>query len=357
MKVHAFSDFELDIARTRIVLSLLAMLSLCVDPSAGGLFHLTPWLVATLLCHLAYSTGTYFLLEYQVAQRWIPAATTLLDLLFATVVAYLTEGQTSPSYIFFVFAIIAVGARATLRAIIRVTLCGVALYLLVISAADRLTIAYAMRAVYLAIAGYLVGFFAQQRANYEDRMRELEAQGERHLIARLLHDSYVQSLAGVNLRLESCRELLRRGRPDDASRELKELQVGVKRQFDEVREYVRSLAGVDSNSTNGIADISADPKIQINGVFNGSSRLGERILQIMLEGLRNARKHARATLVRIDASEIAERVLITIADDGVGFPPAADPPWTIASHVAETGGRLSFSESGPACLRIEIPKA
>ena len=357
MKVHAFSDFELDIARTRIVLSLLAMLSLCVDPSAGGLFHLTPWLVATLLCHLAYSTGTYFLLEYQVAQRWIPAATTLLDLLFATVVAYLTEGQTSPSYIFFVFAIIAVGARATLRAIIRVTLCGVALYLLVISAADRLTIAYAMRAVYLAIAGYLVGFFAQQRANYEDRMRELEAQGERHLIARLLHDSYVQSLAGVNLRLESCRELLRRGRPDDASRELKELQVGVKRQFDEVREYVRSLAGVDSNSTNGIADISADPKIQINGVFNGSSLLGERILQIMLEGLRNARKHARATLVRIDASEIAERVLITIADDGVGFPPAADPPWTIASHVAETGGRLSFSESGPACLRIEIPKA
>lgn len=357
MKAHAFSDFDLDIARTRIVLSLLATLSLFVDPSAGGLFHLAPWLLATLLCHLAYSTATYFLLQYQVAKRWIPAATTLLDLLFATGVAYLTEGQTSPAYIFFVFAIIAVGVRATLPAIIGVTLCGVVLYLLVISATDRLTFAYVMRAVYLAIAGYLVGFFAQQRANYEDRVRELEAQGERHVIARLLHDSYVQSLAGVNLRLESCRELLRRERPDDASRELTELQLGVKRQFDEVREYVRSLAGVDSNWTHGIADISADPKIQINGEFNGSSRLGERILQIMLEGLRNARKHARATLVRIDACEIAGRVLITIADDGVGFPPAADPPWTIASHVAETGGRLSFNESGPACLRIEIPKA
>jgi len=117
------------------------------------------------------------------------------------------------------------------------------------------------------------------------------------------------------------------------------------------------LAGVDSNSTHEVADISADPKITINGVFDGSSRLGERVLQIMLEGLRNARKHARATAVRIEASEIAGRVLITIADDGVGFPPAADPPWTIASHVAETGGRLSFRESGPACLQIEIPKA
>ncbi len=271
-------------------------------------------------------------------------------------IAYLTEGQTGPSYVFFVFAIIAVGVRATLRAIIYVTLLGVVLYLAVISANNSLTGAYVMRAVYLAIAGYLVGFFAQQRANYEARVRELEAQAERQSIARLLHDSYVQSLAGVNLRLESCRELLRRGRPDDASQELKELQLGVKRQFDEVREYVRSLAGVDSNSTHEVADISADPEIRINGVFDGSSRLGERILQIMLEGLRNARKHARATLVRIDASEIAGRVLITIADDGVGFPPAADPPWTIASHVAETGGRLSFSESGPACLQIEIPK-
>ncbi|HVB78475.1 MAG TPA: histidine kinase [Candidatus Binataceae bacterium] len=357
MEVQAFSDFDLDIARIRIVLSLLAMLSLYMDPfTAGGLFHLEPWMLATLLCHLTYSVGTYFLLEYQVAKRWLPAATTVLDLLFAMGIAYLTQGRTSPSYIFFVFAIIAVGVRGTQRAIIRITLCGVALYLLAIFVAHGLTGAYAMRAVYLAIAGYLVGFFAQQRANHEDRGRELEAQAERHSIARLLHDSYVQSLAGVNLRLETCRELLRRGRPDDATRELNELQLGVKRQFDEVREYVRSLAGVDSNSTSEVADITADPKIQINGVFNGSSRLGERILQIMLEGLRNARKHARASSVRIDASEIAGRVLITIADDGVGFPPASDPPWTIASHVAETGGRLRFSESGPACLQVEIPK-
>ena len=356
MKVHPFSDLDLDIARTRIVLSLLAMLSLYIDPTtAGGLFHLTFYVLATLVCHLTYSVGTYFLLESQIGKRWLPTATTLLDLFFAMAIACLTEGQTGPSYVFFVFAIIAVGVRATLRAIVHITLLGVALYLVVISAHNRMSGAYVMRAVYLAIGGYLVGF-AQQRANYEARVRELEAQAERQSIARLLHDSYVQSLAGVNLRLESCRELLRRGRSDDASQELKELQLGVKRQFDEVREYVRSLAGVDSNSTHEIADISADPEIRINGVFEGSSRLGERILQIMLEGLRNARKHARATLVRIDASETAGRVLITIADDGVGFPPAADPPWTIASHVAETGGRLSFSEKGPACLQIEIPK-
>jgi len=57
-----------------------------------------------------------------------------------------------------VFAIIAVGVRATLRAIVHITLLGVALYLVVISAHNRMSGAYVMRAVYLAIAGYLVGF-------------------------------------------------------------------------------------------------------------------------------------------------------------------------------------------------------
>ena len=154
------------------------MFSLYVDPTtAGGLFHLTPYVLATLLCHLTYSVGTYFLLEYQIARHWLPTATTVLDLFFAMAIAYLTEGQTGPSYVFFVFAIIAVGVRVTLRAIIWVTLCGVALYLLVISLSDRLTGAYVMRAVYLAIAGYLVGFFAQQRANYEDRVRAARGAG------------------------------------------------------------------------------------------------------------------------------------------------------------------------------------
>ena len=140
-------------------LVLVGDLSLYIDPTtAGGLFHLTPYVLAILICHLTYSVGTYFLLEYQVAKRWVPTATTVLDLLFAMGIAYLTEGQTGPSYVFFVFAIIAVGVRATLRTIIRVTLCGVALYLLVISASDGLTGAYVMCAVYLAIAGYLIGF-------------------------------------------------------------------------------------------------------------------------------------------------------------------------------------------------------
>ena len=87
------------------------------------------------------------------------------------------------------------------RATLAVTGVCMMLYQLVIATPHGLTNLYLMRAVYLAIAGYLIGFFGQQRAQFEARLRELETVNERQIIARSLHDGYVQALAGVTLRL------------------------------------------------------------------------------------------------------------------------------------------------------------
>src|SRR5207253_3403683 len=80
-----------------------------------------------------------------------------------------------------------------------------------------------------------------QRLAVERRLRQVEAARERERIARSLHDDFVQALAAVNVRLETCRQLLRRGRTERALVELTELQVGVNREHDELRNYVRSL--------------------------------------------------------------------------------------------------------------------
>src|SRR5262249_53731028 len=100
-----FGLLDVRIAQARIVLSLLALLSLYVDPSLGGLFHLDAWLMAALLCHLFYSALTYLALAYRLGTKPIRKISLGLDLIFATVIAFLTEGRTSPSFIFFVFAI------------------------------------------------------------------------------------------------------------------------------------------------------------------------------------------------------------------------------------------------------------
>jgi len=358
MNLPEFQDLDLSIARARIALSLIAMLSLYIDPStAGGLFHLNIYALTTLLCHLAYSVGMYFALSRRLADGNLQVLSTSFDLFFATAVAFITEGQTSASYVFFVFAIVATGSRAKSRPIVTVTLLSVALYLLVIVLTRGITSVYDMRAVYLAITGYLIGFFSQQRALFEAEVRELETRAERQSIARSLHDGYVQALAGVNLRLETCRALLNRNRPQDALLEITDLQTGVAREYDSVRIYLRSLAGIDQGSTADLAARFSDPNFEVRAAFSGRSPLGEHILQIMLEGLRNARSHGLANLVRIDVHEADDKVSISIEDDGVGLSDSSSRPWAIASRVAELEGHMSMHSDGRTRLQIELPNS
>jgi two-component system sensor histidine kinase DesK len=357
MNLPELRNLDLSIARARIALSLIAMLSLYIDPStAGGLFHLNAYALTTLLCHLAYSVGMYFALSRRFSDVNLQLLSTCFDLFFATAVAFITEGQTSASYVFFVFAIVASGSRVRSRPIVTVTFCSVVLYLSVIVLTQGITSVYDMRAVYLAITGYLIGFFSQQRALFEAQVRELETRAERQSIARSLHDGYVQALAGVNLRLETCRALLNRNRPQDALLEITDLQTGVAREYDAVRIYLRSLAGIDQGRS---AELSArtDPSFEVRADFSGRSLLGEHILQIMLEGLRNARSHGLANLVRIDVHESNDKVSITIEDDGVGLSDSSSRPWAIASRVAELEGQMSMHSDGSTRLLIELPNS
>jgi signal transduction histidine kinase len=222
-----------------------------------------------------------------------------------------------------------------------------------------------MRASYLAIMGCLIGFLSQQREQLEARAIELETRSERHTIARSLHDGYIQALAGVNLRLHTCREMLIRGEAERALAGLTELQLGVTREYDQVRAYIRSLAGIDSSTAAGassfsghvISRASTRTSFRVSAQFSADGLVTEHVLQIMIEGMRNAGRHGGARTADIFVSEAGERIMITIKDDGKGFP-RDNPPWAIASRVAEIGGRLRIAESDPpgGHLEVEMPR-
>ncbi len=330
------------------------MLSLYVDPNTGGgMFRLDRSSLSTILCHLAYSTLTYLALRGGVGTNLIRKIATPLDLLFATAIAYFTEGRTSPAFVFFVFAIIAVGFRSGFRDTIMTTLWSVILYGSVVELTDGFLNLYLMRAVYLAIAGYMIGFFGQQRLDFEARLRTLEAEAERETIARSLHDGYIQALAGISLRLESCRDMLVNHQPEQTLAEIKEIQAGVNHEYDEVREYVRSLTGAD---TRGGPHSFSNPEFHVQASFVAEGMMIEHIMQIVLEAVRNTRRHGRAKSASISVQRAGAFVNITIDDDGVGFEDLDNPPWTIASRVAESGGRLAIKDAGRgAHLEITVP--
>ncbi len=364
-----FPDLELSIARCRVILSAVAIVAVYVDPThptltrwfplRGGPFTIDPYTLAVMTTHLAYSVALY----YALAQRLVETArlitiATWADVIFGALIALVTEGATSPFYAFFAFAVVAVGLRAGLGSTLLVTAVSAVLYLSLIAvSAPHNANFYIMRPVYLAITGYLVGYLGQQRLNLEEKVRDLENSAQRERIARSLHDGYSQTLAGVNLRLETCRKLLGKQRTDDALRELTDLQASVTREHDELRAYIRSLIDIDASTS--APRRANDTTFAVNADFSGPTQWVEHVLQIMLEGTRNVARHADAQHARIIAKALAGRMQITIEDDGVGFPADAPVPWSIASRAAELDGNVALvSRPGPgAHLVVELAQA
>ncbi|MGH7803472.1 MAG: sensor histidine kinase, partial [Candidatus Binatia bacterium] len=249
-----------------------------------------------------------------------------------------------------------VACREGFRATAVVIAWTVATYLvLVLVSSAGVSWTYLMRPVYLAITGSLIGFLGQKRVDFEARVRELEAAAERRGIARSLHDGYVQALAGVMLRLESSRELLRRAETPRALQELTDLQAGVAREYDDVRRYVRSL--VDEAPSSSRAVPTGETTVSVRAEIQAPAPVVEEILQVLLEGTRNVIRHASATSAALSAVSADGAIHVTIDDDGIGFGQRTRPPWVIASRVRELGGnvRLRHEQNGGGHLRIEVP--
>jgi signal transduction histidine kinase len=361
-------QIEQNLARCRVILSIAAIATVYIDPETplmsrwihwtSGPFAVDPRFLAVMSAHLTYSIVVYLATreEWPLASSFV-ARTVWVDVAFAVVIAMMTEGLTSPSYPFFAFAVLTAGLRSGLRQAMIVTTVNLILYLcLIVVTMRRGADVYIMRPVYLGITGYLVGYLGQQSLELQARMRQLEVDAQRHRIARELHDGYAQALAGITLRLEGTRRLLRTDASGEALEELTELQDSVNREYDELRRYARSLAGVE---TTPIAEDDGTPvRLTLRADVTGSAQLVEHVLGIAREGLLNVRRHAHATAARIEIRGDADEIRIDIDDDGVGLRDGAEP-WTIASRSRDIGGRMHIDRGGSrgAHVSVTLPNA
>jgi len=343
MTLPAVTGIEPYVARCRVVLSLVALLAVFVDPAAeNGPFSISLGALTVIGVHLVYSLTLYYLTTWQ--PDTIPALIAVSawsDVFLGAAIAYFTEAASSPFYAFFAFAVVAVGFRAGFNVTMQVTVVSVLLYLglILVSSGDGVSL-YIMRPVYLGVIGYLVGYLGQRRLNLEAEIGSLAADEQRIRIARDLHDSCVQAFAGINLKLESCEELLRRGQATAALRGIGTLRQGVVREHEELRSYMRSLAGQRMTSNGGAAD--RDLRVAVDAQLTGSGALIEHVLQILRESVTNIRRHAQAKSATIKVRQVQGQVAITVDDDGVGFSDGIRP-WSIASRVEEIGGQMDVA--------------
>jgi signal transduction histidine kinase len=143
---------------------------------------------------------------------------------------------------------------------------------------------------------------------------------------------------------------------DEAVTALKELQASITREYDALRIYIQELADREAAPA---AAREFETRFSIRADFAGSALLVDHVLQIMLEGARNIRRHAFARTASIEATTEGGELRIHIDDDGLGFGEASRPPWSIASRVDQLGGRIQVDagRSTGAHLAIAVRAA
>jgi signal transduction histidine kinase/DNA-binding NarL/FixJ family response regulator len=163
--------------------------------------------------------------------------------------------------------------------------------------------------------------------------RDLGAAEERNRLAAEIHDTLAQSLLALTFQLRTARGLISSS-PDRATLELQEAEQRTREALDEARRSVWNLgpasleAGTLVEALQG--ELSASERNGLPGrlTVSGSPRplhaeTQLAIFRIAQESLANARKHARATDVEIMLEFGVNGVTLTVADNGIGFDPAA----------------------------------
>ena len=182
-------------------------------------------------------------------------------------------------------------------------------------------------------------------AAYQWRLRQVHHQfemtldarvNERTRIARELHDTLLQSVHGVLLRLQTVSQLMRE-RPMEAQEKLESTIDETAEAITEGRDAVQGLreSTVQSNdlalaiSTLG-EELASDSTSQRPGfrvAVEGEARdlhpiLRDEIFRIAAEALRNAFQHAQARKIEVEIRYDDEQFRLRVRDDGKGIDPA-----------------------------------
>jgi signal transduction histidine kinase len=212
---------------------------------------------------------------------------------------------------------------------------------------------------------------AMENARLHERSRELSIVEERNRLARELHDSLVQKLFGVVLAAQSASTLLERD-ADEARVQVDRLGELARDAIAELRSLVFQLrpAAIEADGLAAALRKHVDVLRRVHGGAIQAELAGEprrrpgadeEVFRIAQEALHNAVRHAHAARVVVRLEENAERLHLTVTDDGVGFDPAAPELrarnlglTSMEERARDLGGRLEIESRPGAGTRIEL---
>ena len=215
----------------------------------------------------------------------------------------------------------------------------------------------------------------QQLKEYAARVEDLTIVAERQRMARELHDTLSQGLAGLILQLEAADAHLTNNRHaraqsivGNAMQQARSTLADARRAIDDLRQP--SLDDLDSalhleisrfTNATGIPCNYHSDQIQLTSSPCGiSDPIKEIVIRAVAEALTNVAHHAQARNVAVDVRMKDKSLLVTIQDDGRGFDASAIPSGHygllgIRERVRLVNGSFEIQSNNGTTLKIEIP--
>ena len=165
-----------------------------------------------------------------------------------------------------------------------------------------------------------------------ERSRELSIVEERNRLARELHDSVSQKLFGMVLSAEAAATLI--GRDNNAGEQVARLGELAQEALTELRELIFELRPPSLEEEGLAATLrkhvdmlrrvhGRDIELRIAGTAGCPPESEADVLRVAQEALNNALRHAEAERIELRMEARDGRLVVTVADDGVGFDPDA----------------------------------
>lgn len=172
----------------------------------------------------------------------------------------------------------------------------------------------------------------KQLSEYALEVENLTLTGERQRMARELHDTLAQGLAGLILQLEAADSQLSGGHSSKAQEIVQQAMTRARSTLADARMAIDDLRESTTTPQDMIETIEEEVErfrhttgipcsLNMSAPADLSPELAENVLRAISEGLMNIARHAQASQASVETACAEQSLQIEIHDNGIGFDP------------------------------------